>query len=110
MHNNLNISPSHLKIVTDILVTHAPGIEVRAFGSRVKFTNGPFSDLDLVLVGNDSQPLATITTLEDAFKDSDLPFGVDVLDYCNLPDYMKKQISNQYVILVKAKQQPPEIY
>ena len=34
--------------------------------------------------------------LEEAFKESDLPFEVDILDYCNIAEHLKKEINKTY--------------
>lgn len=43
----IDIQPQHLEMVEKIFRTYLSGYEVRAFGSRVKGTARPFSDLDL---------------------------------------------------------------
>jgi predicted nucleotidyltransferase len=93
---SLNIKPEHLEIVKEILFKFIPDIEVWAFGSRVKFNNKEFADLDLVIVGETKQSLAIMADLEEAFKESDLPFKVDILDYYNISDHLKKEINKTY--------------
>ncbi len=95
----LSLKPEHMEIVKEILFKFIPNIEVWAFGSRVKFTNKEFADLDLVIVGEQKQSLAIMADLEEAFKESDLPFEVDILDYCNIADHLKKEINKKYMKL-----------
>jgi type I restriction enzyme S subunit len=52
----IDIRPEHWQIIRDILQTHVPGYVVWAFGSRVKGTARPYSDLDLALISD--EPLA----------------------------------------------------
>lgn len=68
-------------MVRDILARHLPGLDVRAFGSRVEGTAGKTSDLDLVLMTDRPLPLEVIGRLRDAFSESDLPFRVDLVDW-----------------------------
>jgi predicted nucleotidyltransferase len=95
----LNIEPKHLQIVKDILANHCFGEEVWAYGSRVKFTNQKYSDLDLVIVSDKKQSLLKIAEINEAFEESNLPFKVDFLDYCGLAEHLKIEIEKQYVPL-----------
>jgi type I restriction enzyme, S subunit len=92
-----------LKIVKEILFKFIPNTEVWAFGSRVKFTNAEFADLDLVIVDEKKQSLTTMADLEEAFKESDLPFEVDILDYCSIAEHLKKEINKKYMKLIDPK-------
>ncbi|HAH54301.1 MAG TPA: hypothetical protein DCM02_03185 [Flavobacterium sp.] len=99
----INLKPEHLKIVKEILFKFIPNTEVWAFGSRVKFTNAEFADLDLVIVAEKKQSLTTMADLEEAFKESDLPFEVDILDYCSIAEHLKKEINKKYMKLIDPK-------
>ena len=77
----IDLEPRHLEIVRRTLSAHLPGVEVRAFGSRVRGTARAFSDLDLAIVADGPLPVARLEALRDAFSASDLPILVDVLDW-----------------------------
>jgi predicted nucleotidyltransferase len=47
----LTVTPAEWEIVRSLLSRHVPDREVWAFGSRAKATAKPFSDLDLVILG-----------------------------------------------------------
>jgi len=79
------VSDAELTLVRQILQTHVPECEVRAFGSRVRGTNKPHSDLDLVILGAGRLPVPRLGLLQEAFRDSTLPFRVDVLDWHAIP-------------------------
>ena len=71
---------------------------VWAFGSRTNGRTRLYSDLDLALERVDGKgiPLARLVDLQEAFKETDLPYKVDVLDYCQLKDgVFKKNIDVQ---------------
>tara|TARA_Y100001933_G_C18822271_1_gene489776 strand:+ start:66 stop:365 length:300 start_codon:yes stop_codon:yes gene_type:complete len=95
----MHIEPRHKHIVEKILKDNLPGIEVRAFGSRVKGTHRPHSDLDLVLVADGKVDLKTIFLLEEAFDESDLPYKVDILDYSRIDESFKKIIDKNYEVI-----------
>jgi len=57
-----------------------PEHQVWAFGSRATWTAKPFSDLDLVVFGDEPLSLMQIAELREAFQESALPFKVDILD------------------------------
>jgi len=79
--SEIDISSSDLRTVCDILRRHVPDREVWAFGSRVAGKAKPFSDLDLVVMGEAPLGLSVSAALSDDFSESDLPFKVDVVDW-----------------------------
>ena len=97
----LNLSPDHLRLLLDILKTHAPEAEVWAYGSRINGGGHEGSDLDLVLrspAGLD-QPQKQLPALRDALSESNLPILVDVLDWARLPEDFRQEIERQHVIV-----------
>ena len=77
----VNLRPDHLEIVKRILAERVPEYQVRAFGSRARWTAKDTSDLDLVVMTDAPLDLARLADLQEAFSESDLPFRVDVLDW-----------------------------
>lgn len=88
----IDVSPDQLSIILHILRRHAPDYEVRVFGSRYKWTAKEFSDLDLVLVGNEPMHWKKIAEIKGEFEESGLPFRVDVLDWHAISPEFKKVI------------------
>ena len=77
----IDIRPSDLRIVRDVLRRHLPAdVRVWVFGSRASWMTKDSSDLDLALEGEHRIPPQRLSALESAFEDSDLPFAVDVVD------------------------------
>jgi predicted nucleotidyltransferase len=95
----IEISPAHWATVAEILQRHLSNRTVWAFGSRAKFTAKPYSDLDLVIVSDQSMPLSTLATLEHDFTESDLPFKVDVLDWATTSDVFRNIIQQTHTIV-----------
>lgn len=98
----IDLSPEHLEIVKHLLKSRAGGREVWVYGSRVKGNARKYSDLDLVIKGNRRIQQSVLLELKDAFEESDLPFCVDVLDWNRISDEFKKQISENYKVLLSA--------
>jgi predicted nucleotidyltransferase len=104
----LNLKPEHLRLLRDILETHAPEAEVWAYGSRVNGGGHDGSDLDLVVrnpAGLD-QPQKQMSALREALSESNLPILVDVLDWAGLPEHFRQEIQRQHVI-VRAVEAAP---
>ena len=80
----VDLRPDHLAIVRDALRRHVPDREVLAFGSRATWTAKDYSDLDLAVMGEEPLSLRTVSALDEALGDSDLPFKVDVVDWARL--------------------------
>jgi len=98
----LDLRPGEWEIVRDLLRRHVPGREVWAFGSRVKGTARPYSDLDLVLLGDQPLPLSTMADLADDFTESDLPFKVDLVDWATTSPRFRKVIEGERVVVQTA--------
>ncbi len=97
MAERLDIRPDLLRLVQDILQRHVPDREVRAFGSRVKGTARPSSDLDLVVMGDEPLPLPVYAALLDDFEQSDLPWRVDVVDWATTAESFRRIIEQEWV-------------
>lgn len=95
----LDIEPRHLAEVRRILKLHAGGLEVRAFGSRVRGGAKPYSDLDLAVMTTDPLPIQVKVRLESALAESDLPFKVDVLYWDETPDTFHRLIEEAWELV-----------
>jgi type I restriction enzyme S subunit len=67
-----------------LLRHHIPGVTVWAYGSRVKHTARPNSDLDLVVFSAPVQR-PQVSALKDALDESNLPFRVDLHVWDEIP-------------------------
>ena len=103
----IDLNPKHLKTVQYILAEHIPDYEVRAFGSRVKWTAKDYSDLDLAVVGSKPLNLRQRGELAEAFEESNLPIRVDVLDWQSISEGFRQVISEKYEIIQKAQPVDP---
>ena len=90
-----------LRLVLDLTGKHLPGIEVWAYGSRVRGNPRRYSDLDLVAFIRQGQA-AKADGLREAFEESDLPIRVDLFLWDELPETFHEQIREQYAILQQA--------
>ena len=68
-------------IVRNILQTYLKDHAVWAFGSRARHTHHPYSDLDIVIIGDQALTFATMGDLRQAFQESALPWKVDLVDW-----------------------------
>jgi uncharacterized protein len=71
----LQLEPKHYQIVQQILSKYP--YHFYAYGSRVKGTARQFSDLDICY--QESIPDAMASRIEEEFKESDLPFIVELV-------------------------------
>jgi predicted nucleotidyltransferase len=85
-------------ILVSLICRFLPRTPVWAFGSRVKGTSRPWSDLDLVAFTHAEQRLQ-VSLLKEALEESNLPFRVDLLEWDGLPERFKANIKAGYVIL-----------
>lgn len=96
----IDITPDQHQIVTTILAHHLhPSCTVWAFGSRVNQTAQSYSDLDLALACHTYIAHDTLFQLKQSFRESRLPFTVDIVDMNTAPDYFKAIINKQKIKL-----------
>ena len=95
----IDIKSRNLNTVKKILLRHVPDREVRAFGSRVTGKAKKFSDLDLVVMGENPMSLSVASALAEDFTESDLPFKVDVVDWATTKDPFREIIEKDYVVV-----------
>jgi len=83
---DIDVTAEQWKIISNILQRHVPNNTVWAFGSRVKHTAKPYSDLDLAIDSSEGLPLSLLAALEHDFSESDLPFKVDIADWATMSE------------------------
>ena len=87
-----------------LLHRYLPGVEVWAYGSRVRWNARPQSDLDIVAFASPGQRGA-VSQLREAFEESSLPFSVDLLIWDDLPESFHRNIEDEYVVLQSAREE-----
>ena len=100
----LHLTETELQEVKKILQQYAKDQDVLAYGSRVTGHSHDMSDLDL-LIKNPIDPLKrfeNLFELRDAFRNSNLPISVDVMDWAMIPQTFRDEIDRAYVVLQKA--------
>jgi predicted nucleotidyltransferase len=91
--------------VRRILKLHADGLEVRAFGSRVRGEAKPHSDLDLAVMTQAPLPMKIKVQLEHALTESGLPFRVDVLYWDEVSDAFRRLIDEAWELIQEGARQ-----
>ena len=102
MNKRLNLTERHRNVVESLLRERLPGVEVWAYGSRVNGRSHDGSDLDLVLRNSDSRPLtaAEMLDISEVFRESNVPFLVDIHDWAALPERFRSEIERSHIILI----------
>ena len=96
----IDIRAEHLRIVQDVLRQHLPnGVKVWVFGSRASWMTKDSSDLDLALEGEACVLPRTLSMLEAAFEESDLPFAVDIVDISRIGKSFRQIVAKQRIPL-----------
>lgn len=100
----IDVPPLALAAVVGLVARHLPSRDVRVMGSRVVGHAKPFSDLDLVIMGDEPVDLCTLAELRDAFDESDLPFAVDIVEWAVAAESFRQVIAAQAQPLRAATQ------
>jgi type I restriction enzyme S subunit len=101
MTSAINISSEQRKLLLDLVRQYIPRVEVWAYGSRVKWTARPNSDLDLVAFAAEDEH-TKVAELKDALAESDLPFLVDLHIWDAVPERFHETIRKDHVILQES--------
>jgi predicted nucleotidyltransferase len=98
MTSTLDISQEQRETLLALLHRHLPGVTIWAYGSRVKGTARPNSDLDLVVFTTNAQR-PQVSELKDALDESNIPFRVDLHVWDNIPERFHDIIRHEYQVL-----------
>lgn len=98
MTRAIDISAEQQESLLAHLHRHLPGVTVWAYGSRVKGTARPNSDLDLVVFTAPTQR-PQVSELKDALDESNLPFRVDLHVWDEIPERFHEIIRSEYLAL-----------
>ncbi|MBX9916946.1 MAG: nucleotidyltransferase domain-containing protein [Nitrosomonas sp.] len=98
----LDITPDQRKILLDLLNDYLPDVTVWAYGSRIKGTARPQSDLDLAVFAATEQKRA-VAALKEALEESQLPFRVDLFVWDEIPVQFRENIQQAHMVLVNSR-------
>ena len=98
----IDITTDQRKTLLALLKRHLPNTTAWVYGSRVKWTARPQSDLDLVVFAKPDQD-RRVSELREAFEESNLPFRVDLFVWDTVPEQFRKQIEAEHVVLVERE-------
>ena len=99
---SIDITAEERRIILGLLDQHLPATAAWAYGSRVKWTSRPQSDLDIVVFATPEQR-RRVGALREAFEESDLPFRVDLFVWDAIPETFKPQIESEHVVLISKE-------
>ena len=100
----IDITAAERETILALLQQHLPGTVAWVYGSRVKGTSTPKSDLDLVVFAPPEQR-QQVGDLREAFEESNLPFRVDLFVWNDVPDSFRMGIEAGHVVLSRVPTQ-----
>ena len=100
----IQMTDTQREMLLGFLRRFIPGAAVWAYGSRVRHTARPHSDLDLVVFTSSAQR-RSLGELKEALSESNLPFVVDLHVWDEVPERFHEIIRKEYVVLLEASQQ-----
>ena len=102
----IDVEPRHLEMVTEILERYLPDREVWAYGSRVSGRSWQYSDLDLVVMGDQPMNLGQREDMLDDLSETRLPYLVDLKDWSLIPQHWRDEIRRCYAVIHSPKPTP----
>ena len=105
--STLQLAPRYLAMVQTVLQEYLPQAEVWAYGSRVHGDCYEASDLDLVVRQADDLTRTTpnLWEIQEAFKESNLPIQVQIVDWARIQKSFHPEIEAGYVVVQQGKKQ-----
>ena len=97
----IDLEEKYINILKDIINDIVPGCRVYIFGSRAKKTSWKYSDVDLLICGDNELTPKERYALAEALDESDIPFRVDIVDVHELSEDFKQSIKNDCVELFR---------
>jgi predicted nucleotidyltransferase len=99
---DIDIKPDQRKILLDLLNDYLPGVTVWVYGSRIRGTARPQSDLDLAVFAAAEQK-RSVAALKEALEESQLPFRVDLFVWDEIPAQFRDNIQQAHLVLVSSR-------
>ena len=100
---HIDLPADHRRLVLDILGANLPlGAKTWVFGSRASGRARHYSDLDLAIDAGRPMTLDELARLTEAFRDSDLPYRVDLVDWHEIDDRWRQTIAAERIALAEA--------
>ena len=103
MNQAIDITNDQRKTTLELLEKYLPNTTAWVYGSRVKWTSRPQSDLDLVVFATPEQH-PKVSDLREAFEESNLLFRVDLFVWDDVPEQFRKEIEAEHVVLVEKEE------
>lgn len=102
MTGAIDITAGQEETLLAFLRQFIPTVAVWAYGSRVKGTARPNSDLDLVAFTTPAQR-SVVSELKDVIAESNIPFLVDLHVWDEVPERFREIIREKYVVLQEGQ-------
>ena len=100
----IDITMEQRKTLIALLRRFIPGVAVWAYGSRVKGSARPNSDLDLVVFTTPEQHPLVSELKDELAESSNIPFLVDLHVWDEIPERFREIIRKEYVVLQEAEE------
>ena len=107
MSQAIDITAEQQETVRSLLARHLPNTEAWVYGSRVRWTSRPESDLDIAVFATPDQA-RSVSNLREAFEDSNLPFRVDLFVWDEVPESFRKEIERDHEVFVDGSTGPSQ--
>lgn len=98
----IDIPPEQRKALLALLNRFIPDVAVWAYGSRVKGSARPNSDLDLVVFTTPEQKPVVAELKDELAESSKIPFIVDLHVWDEIPERFREIILKEYLVLRDA--------
>ena len=75
-----------------------PDVKIYLFGLRARGTNGPRADIDIAIDGGKELPVADVDEIKSMFRESNIMYHIDVVDFYSITEKMQHEIVKDRVV------------
>jgi uncharacterized protein len=92
------LNPKYKDELIAIIKKHLPECRIYLFGSQARETSTQGSDIDLAIDCGATAPQRLMSQIREDIEESNIPYFVDVVDFCEASDTFKEQIIKDMVV------------
>jgi predicted nucleotidyltransferase len=98
MNNGNKLDEKTQQKIIAVISALRPTAKIYLFGSRARGTNSERADIDIALDEGHPLPVCDVDEIKSMFRESNIMYKIDVVDFNQISDAMRNQILKERII------------